>query len=176
MLRIFACLAAVSFLMGCSSASSPASAGPSLAGDAQTPPTGGAAVQAWLAAGHYLAWHCEPASRPGRVPSPHGAARVCSNDIVAAAGGAGPYPAGAASVKEIYDVVGGKIIGYAVDRKLEAASAAGSGWYWFESDPFFSADGVGGSAGEGGSCTGCHAVAGPGFATTARDFVFTQVD
>ena len=166
-----------SFLLGCSSgsASSPP-ADPALPGDAQTPPTGATAVQAWLAGGQYLAWHCEPSSRAGRPPTVHGAARVCSNDLIAGAGPSGAFPAGAASVKEIYDTVGGKLIGYAVNRKLQPASAGGTGWYWYENDPFFFADGVGGSPGEGGACTGCHGGANAGFAATARDYVFTQID
>jgi hypothetical protein len=149
------------------------------AGDPQTPPMGGPNVEAWLAKGYYLQWHCELAGHPARAPSPHGFDRVCSNDLLSGAGSSGPFPQGAASVKEIYDAAGAKVAGHAVYVKLAADSAGGTGWYWYEDDPRFSpailADGIGGSPGEMGVCVGCHGGAGPGFSPTSRDFVYTQV-
>jgi hypothetical protein len=76
-----------------------ASAADARAGDpAQTPPTTGRVdLEAWIAAGHYRAWHCETAPHASRAPSPHGTDRICSNDLLSAST-AGTYPVGAAAV------------------------------------------------------------------------------
>lgn len=130
--------------------------------DPQLPARGTADVSQWLAAGYYRAWHCEPARRPGRPPSPHGAARICNNDALhAAAAGAGGFPVGAAAVKEIFG--GDRIVSYAVSRKITAGEG-GDRWYWYEGNP----DKVYGNGQGVSGCTGCHVQA-------ARDFVFTVV-
>jgi hypothetical protein len=127
---------------------------------AQIPPTGRAALEAWLATGEYLRWSCEPSPHPAREPSAHGRNRICSNDALAGTA-AGPVPAGAASVKELYD--GDRRIGSAVALKQQPDSADGAGWYWFENfDGTIYADGPGVSL-----CTGCH--------EDADDYVFTRV-
>lgn len=129
--------------------------------DPQLPPRGAAAF-AWLAAGHYQAWRCEPAPHAPRAPSPHGSTRICVNDaLTAAAASAQPFPAGASSVKEVYS--GTAITQYAIARKLRDGSG-GATWYWFEGTP----DQVAAS-GEGiPGCTGCHGQA-------PHDFAFTVV-
>jgi hypothetical protein len=149
--------------------------------DAQTPPQGGvAAMKSWLATGDYKKWHCEAAEHASKTPSPHDVNRICSNTKLAATA-TGNFPAGSAAVKELWDKVGGAIIGYAVYVKTEADSAAGTNWYWYEDNPTLNpaggvvADGFGTSGNPKDVCVSCHVKAGSGFAATARDFVFVQV-
>jgi hypothetical protein len=128
--------------------------------DPQLPPQGHAALSAWLQAGHYRAWACEPAPHPARPPGAHGENRICSNAALAASAD-GPYPVGAASVKELYR--SGAVAGYAVGVKI-AAPAAGASWYWYEAvGSSVIADGVDRSL-----CSGCHA-------SSPRDYIFTRV-
>lgn len=161
--------------MGPSDADADANAAPdgdaSSSAAAQLPPQGRDALEAWLAAGYYRAWRCEPAEHAARSGSAHLANRICSNDLLAASNGVGVFPAGVASVKELYDRVGGTLVGYAVAVKLQADSRNGAGWYWYErvrSSVY--ADGAGVSL-----CTGCHSTASSAFAPDSRDFVFTRV-
>ncbi len=158
----------LSFLAACGGRASPGDdVAPDAAGDVgpdaaadQVPPTGRVALEAWLATGAYLAWHCEPAPHPARPPGAHGDTRICSNDAIAAAS-SGTLPVGAASVKELHD--DGARIGFAVAIKRQADSAGGDGWYWFENlggTIYADGDGV-------GLCAGCH--------EDADDFVFTRV-
>ena len=128
--------------------------------DPQLPARGTADAPAWLAAGHYRQWRCEPTPHAARAPSPHGKNRICNNDALHAAAGDN-FPTGAASVKEIYD--GDAIKTYAIARKL-TDEPDGDAWYWYEGNPDKTY-----ANGEGaGNCTGCHAGA-------PRDFVFTVV-
>jgi hypothetical protein len=154
-------------------------AGP--AGTAQTPPMGASNVVAWLATGQYKQWSCEPAVHASRGPSVHTPFdRVCSNDVLSAAAaeaGTGPWPEGAAEVKEIYMAMNDPTPtgGYAVSLKTSADSAGGANWYFYETfDGTLYADGLGTSV-----CVGCHSLAGTTAADTptvgARDFVFTPV-
>ena len=146
----------------------PVDAAADAAGSAQLPPSEGAALDAWLSEGHYLAWRCEAASHPARPPGAHGANRICSNELLAMAP-PGPFPAGAAAVKELYR--GGNLVGHAVALKTQADSEGGNGWYWYEKiGTSVVADGAGVRL-----CAGCHEDAGPDFASTARDHVFTVV-
>jgi len=137
---------------------------------ADLPPTGdAAALEAWLTAASYKNWHCEDAPHATRPPGAHGRNRVCTNDALTGAA-AGAFPVGAAAVKELYDSADA-LIGYAVSEKLEADSASGAGWYWYErsgSQVFADSRGL-------PACTGCHGLAGPDFASTARDYVYTVV-
>ena len=131
--------------------------------DPQLPPRGSTDLLDWIAAGHYLAWSCEAAPHPARPGSGHGPNRICSNTVLAtAAPGDGPFPVGAAAVKEVFDDTGAIRV-YAVYRKVEAAPG-GDSWYWFEGDRDHNfANGQG-----DGTCTGCHAAA-------PRDYVYTVV-
>ncbi len=160
-------------------------------GDAQNPAQGAAEVEAWLAKGQYKAWHCEAAVHAARSPSPHGFNRICSNDVLsAAATGTGPWPKGAAAVKELYaSATDTTPVGYAVYAKTAADSAAGANWYWYERVPADStaphdangvvADGLGASGPANTICVGCHAGAGSDAAHTpspgGRDEVYTPV-
>jgi hypothetical protein len=149
------------------------------AGTAQTPPMGEGNLVAWLATGQYKAWHCEPAVHASRGPSVHTPFdRVCSNDLLSGAvPGTGPWPQGAAEVKEIYMAMSDATPtgGYAVSLKTSADSAGGANWYFYERfDGTLFADGMG-----TGLCLGCHSLAGTDATNTtttgARDFVFTPV-
>jgi hypothetical protein len=142
---------------------------------------GAANVAAWLATGQYKQWHCEPAVHAARGPSVHTPFdRVCANDVLSAAasgGGAGPWPAGAAEVKEIYMAAGDATPtgGYAVSLKTAADSAGGGNWYYYETfDGTQYADGMGTPI-----CVSCHSLAGTDAAHTpttgGRDFVYTPV-
>ncbi len=136
-------------------------AAPGDPGDAQRPPQGHAALVGWLEAGHYKAWACEPAPHPARPPGAHGMNRICTNAALSATAD-GPYPIGAAAVKELYR--NGAVAGYAVGLKI-AAPAAGSSWYWYEAvGSSVIADRV-----DQGLCSSCHAGA-------PRDYVFTRVE
>jgi hypothetical protein len=130
-------------------------------------------MQAWLAGGAYLEWHCEPAPHDARPPSPHGVDRVCSNDLLSAHT-TGPYPVGAASVKELYK--NGAVAGYAVYRKAEPGGGGGA-WYWYEQTTSGTvvADGFGDAGSARSSCVGCHEAAGSDADHPGHDFVYTQV-
>ena len=117
------------------------------AGDTQLPPTNRAALDTWLAAGHYKSWRCEPFISTPRPGSAHSRARICSNAALSTAD-LSTIPVGAASVKELYDS-SDQLRGYAVSRKLGATK---SDWYWYEkygSSTY--ADGI-----NVGLCANCH--------------------
>ena len=142
--------------------------GPAGGGDAQTPPSGTTALEAWLAGGAYKAWACEAGPMDARPNGAHGRNRVCSNALAQKNSG-GEYAVGAASVKELYDG-GGAIIGYAVSRHIKAGATADS-WYWYErSGSRVIADGVG-----VGLCDGCHKAAGSDASHQGHDYVYLQV-
>src|SRR4051812_36675170 len=78
--------------------------------ESQVPPTSSAAdIDAWIAEGHYKEWACEDKEHEARSPSPHGFNRICSNDVLSAAGD-GEYPVDSAGVKELWDAAGGKVV------------------------------------------------------------------
>jgi hypothetical protein len=154
-----------------SSVAPPADGGAS-AGTAQVPPiTSGADIESWLAMGFYKSWHCEAASSPGSGLSPHGAHRICSNDVLSSFSGSGEYPVGAANVKELFDAVGGHLVGHAIELHA-AAGTNGNDWFWYEkldgSAPVADATGV-------SLCVGCHAAAGSDAMHPGHDFVYSQV-
>jgi hypothetical protein len=132
------------------------------------PPTGDReAVTAWLDAGHYEAWDCEaePTLKTSGDPAihVHDTNRVCSNPRLASAAlSNGEWPAGIASVKEIYD--GDTVIARDVYVKVtQTNDGLGFFYYGGASTLGFGAPG----------CTGCHSAAGsdadhPG----AGDFVY----
>jgi len=128
--------------------------------DDQSPPTTHAALVPWLADGAYQTWACEPEAHPARPPGAHGSNRICSNALLSATA-SGPYPVGAATVKEV--VRDGVITGYAVMRKLDDANTAGS-WHWYEAF----GDNVIVDGRAPGGCVGCH--------SGGRDFIFTRVE
>jgi cytochrome P460 len=160
-------------------------------GDAQTPPQGAAAIEAWLAKGDYKKWAAEPEIHESRSPSPHGFNRIFSNELIAKnAAGDGNWPEGAAAVKELYAAADDdKPVGYAVYLKTKADSADGANWYWYERVPLdhpaphdakgVVADGFGNSGPGKDICVACHAAAGADAAHTptvgGRDQVYTPV-
>jgi len=161
------------------------------AATAELPPMGAAAVEAWLAAGSYKSWTCEPAVHAARSPSPHGFNRICSNALIAGnAEATATWPKGAAAVKELYAAsTDATPVGYAVYAKTATDSAAGAGWYWYERVPLdhpaphdaagVVADGLGSSGPAMQICVGCHGAAGSDAAHTpslgGRDQVYTPV-
>jgi hypothetical protein len=116
------------------------------------PPTNGAELLPWLEAGEYLGWTAESGVHPSSGPH-GGGVRTFVNDVLHAslAAGSASHPQGAAAIKELYGD-GATVIGWAVEVKLQADSAGGDGWYWYErfQDSVY-ADGTG-----EGICTGCH--------------------
>lgn len=112
-----------------------------------------ASVEAWLRGGAYKAWRCEPAPVKGRMSAHGSASRVCQNAPQTGAA-APPFPAGAASVKELYDASGSSLTGYAFAIRV-ASGDGGAGRYWYER-----AGGTLYASGTGiGLCTGCHSAA-----------------
>lgn len=150
--------------------------GPSVDGDAQTPPQGSeAAIEAWLAEANYKTggWACEPAVHEARSPSPHGSNIICSNTKLQSTGATAMYPMGAASVKELY--MDGAVIGHAIALKLADGASDGSKWYFYEKvGTKIFANGPGTKANVDG-CSSCHAGAGSDAAHSGHDFVYTQV-
>lgn len=133
--------------------------------DPQVPPTGSDAVTAWLAAGYYQSWACEPEAHDARSPSPHNRNRICSNDIVHATPD-GSFAVSASSVKELLDD-SGAVFGHAVSRKL-SDDPDGAGWYWYEAvNGSVTVEGTGASGSAKSVCVGCHVGA-------AQDFVFAK--
>ena len=125
------------FILGCGSATAPPAPPVADAGwqDAveppspQRPPRGGqAAMEEWLAAGWFRSWRCEPDISPPRLTGNHGRHRICSNDLLLASA-EGPYPVGAASVKELFN--GQDPNGFAVGLKVEAGLGPHT-WSWYE--------------------------------------------
>ncbi len=119
-----------------------------------------AELDAWLQSGAYKTWACEASAHDRRPGSGHSRNRICVNPALRQDKGAGPYPVGAAGVKELYDG-SGAVNGYAVYVKVKPG-AAGDTWFWYER--------IGASVvarSEGASlCVGCHSGA-------PRDHVFT---
>jgi hypothetical protein len=158
-------------------ASAPRDAGPTpdagaTPGNDETPPTGdSAAILKWLDAKTYAKWACEPAPHAARAGSAHSKNRVCSNGL-ASKHGAGEYPVGAASVKELFDA-NDKPSGHAYSLKTAAGGA--EAWYFFEVlGTSVVANGQATSGSPKTLCAACHEGAGQG-GQTGHDFVFTQV-
>ena len=185
----WAMISTMTLMAACSTtASTPDGATSDALAVSQTPPTGRAALEAWIATGAYRSWHCEPAVHASRSPSPHGFNRICSNDLIANTA-TGDWPVGAAAVKELYaSQTDTTPIGYAVYLNT-ADTAGGADWYWYERVPLDSmvphdangvvADGMGSSGTAQTICVSCHGAAGADAAHTpstgGRDQVYTPV-
>lgn len=124
-------------------------------------PLGGAALEAWLQAGHYRQWRGE--SKAHSSQGPHfGKVRAYLNPVLFDSLNAGnkAHPKGAVAVKELYGE-GDQVLGWSVAIKTDAASAAGANWYWYEKfEARVVADGKGILL-----CRSCH--------LTGRDYVLT---
>lgn len=160
--------------LGCSSnGASPSAAEALPAGDAQTPPTGGAAIEAWLRTGAYERWHCEAQMHGPRSPSIHGLGRICVNDALAdAAASARAWPEGASAVEELFHRATDKApVGFAVYVKTGPDAEDDGGWYWYSRVPADTtrvahdgsgivAAGFGNEPSAHTGCVTCHAAAG----------------
>jgi hypothetical protein len=153
-------------------------------GDAQTPPMGYEAIEAWITAGHYKDWKSQTMVVDPISISPHGKQKIFTNDKLSSHGD-GEYPVGTAAVKELYDAAGASIIGYAVYLHVSAGTE-GKNWYWYERVPLDSpvphddmtgvvADGLGDSGTAMSICVTCHKDAGIDAMHPGHDFVYTQL-
>src|SRR5512143_3999190 len=117
----------VLLLAALAAAVTPAPAGP-------LPPTRTAALLRWLAAGRYReTFTGEPAVRESS--SAHGLhVRTWYDPALVAdlAAGRVPFRPGAAMVKELYFGGTERVVGWSVMRKVRRRSAAGRGWFFFE--------------------------------------------
>ena len=116
-------------------------------------PINGDDAKAWLEANSYSGWEAESAVHAATLGSPHGDVKIFVNAKLATSLGAAntAHPVGAASVKELYE--NDALIGWAYYVKIQADSANGDGWYWYEiTNDSVVADGNGDA-----TCTGCHA-------------------
>ena len=134
-------------------------------GTPQRPPQGQATLEAWLAGAPHRLWACEDQISPPRLGGLHGRHRICSNELLLNST-AGPYPVGAASVKELFSGTGDQPNGFAVGVKVLEGEGTAT-WYWYErrgTSPTATplADGVGVP-----QCAVCHG-------TAARDQVFVR--
>jgi len=167
-----ALLAGLATIAACGAPSAGGTDGATPASD-QLPPMGKAALEPWLAGGRYRTapWTCEamisaPRIDPAtNIAGEHGRQRVCSNDILLGSD-SGPYPVGAASVKEQFDGMDAPY-GFAVGVKVAPGTGLDT-WYWYERTGRLAtltplADGIGARA-----CgSDCHALA-------TRDNVFVR--
>ena len=124
-------------MWGCGGGSDPPTAPPvDAAADAdpgtpQRPPVGQAALEAWLAQAFHQAWTCEDRIFPPRLNGTHGLHKICSNQaLLASTSTSGPYPVGAASVKQLF-TAGNQPNGFAVGVKIEEGEGPNT-WYWYE--------------------------------------------
>jgi hypothetical protein len=103
--------------------------------DPTFPPTKTPALLRWLRDGTYRATYTpEPAVHPSATNA-HGLnvrtwyGPVLTEDL---GSGAVPYRRGAAMVKELYFDGTDAVVGWSVMRKVRRRSAAGKGWFFFE--------------------------------------------
>lgn len=126
-------------------------------------PADEAKIRAWLAARVYLDWTCQPAPHAPVGNSPHGANRICQNDLVTdALGGSGNFPEGATLVKELYS--GDEVTGLAVEVRANEGPGEDA-WFFYE---ILGDNEVANGIGES-PCVGCHQAA-------PRDFVWSTVE
>jgi hypothetical protein len=120
-------------------------------GEDELPPTEAAQLEAWLEAGGYLGWTAESAVHESTGPHFGGVRTFMNAALLGSLESGTGHPAGAATVKELYGD-GDTVRGWSVMVKLQADSAGGDGWYWYERyDASVYANGTG-----EGLCTGCH--------------------
>jgi hypothetical protein len=145
---------------------------PNTPGDSETPATGSSQLVAdWLASGAYRKWRCEPEAHEARSPSPHGKNRVCNNRKIAEHG-AGEFPVGSASVKEVFDDLGA-LHSYAIELKTSAG--ASQAWIWYMQKGTNVLVNARGNQPEAADCNACHLAAGSDKAHSGHDFVYTIV-
>ena len=128
---------------------------------APEPPLGGAALEAWLKAGHYKNWRSESGVHASQGPH-FGKVRAYLNPALfqSLQSQARQHPKMAVAVKELYGE-GERLQGWSVAIKTGADSNGGSNWYWYE---IFQKKVI--KDGQGVLlCRGCH--------FTGRDYVLT---
>ncbi len=128
----------------------------------QLPPTNGAELLPWLESEVYTGWTSESAPHPSAGPHFDGVWTFVNDALLDSLEAGSPtHPEGSAAVKELFNA-GGTRLGWAVEVKIQADSAGGDGWYWYEIfDGNEFADGTG-----KGICTGCHSGGGTDFVLT----------
>jgi hypothetical protein len=133
------------------------------ASKADVPPTEQSKLFEFLRAGSYRKWARESKPHPSAGPHPTQVQTYLNPALdMSLRAGNKSHPAGAAAVKELLGA-DGKLAGWAVSVKTDAASDGGRGWYWYE--VFSTTDAGRTSAASKGAplCFGCH--------TPGRDFV-----
>ncbi len=133
----------------------------------QLPPQTLGPLFAWLNDGGYAGWAAE--SVVHKSAGPHSSIRVFANAALyeSLSKAMAVHPVGAAAVKEIYDADATALKGWAVLHKIAADSAAGDGWYWFESLTKDGSAGVYASGPPAPSCIECHV-------DSAHDFIWSE--
>ncbi len=127
------------------------------------------ALVTFLEAKQYADWAKEAESHPSEGPHGDGV-RVYYSPKAAEAlkSGAATFPAGAASVKELTS--GGTLYGYSVWVKVQDATDAGNGFFWYElTHHAGGSDIVSGNARGSSACVGCHS-AGRDYSLSTRPF------
>ncbi len=125
--------------------------------DPQIPPANTVDLQSWLRQAFYRDWRRVSELRYSyhQIPSPMRGERRYLNEALYTSlvcDGVDPHPKGAAAVQELFDLGNENAVGWSVNRKLQADSDEGRGWYWYQEF-----DGRVLAAGSGvGECVGCH--------------------
>ena len=101
-------------------------------GHAADAPLGGAALEAWLKAGHYKTWRAESGVHDSQGPH-FGKVRAYLNPALYTSLNVktSQHPKGAVAVKELYGD-GDTVKGWSVAIKTAADSSGGNNWYWYE--------------------------------------------
>ena len=119
-------------------------------------PANSAELFPWLQAGNYMGFKAESAKHASLGPHGMNVLTFVNPTLFdALSAGSTNFPVGSAAVKELWGN-GSKLLGWAVFVKIQADSANGNGFYWYENysttDPSSPvADGTG-----VGLCAGCH--------------------
>lgn len=120
-------------------------------------PTDSAKLRPWLAAGSYKSWPKESLVHLGDGPHNFNVRVYLSPDLDASMKAKNAeHPRGVAVVKEIYGSGKDTVVGWAYATKLEAKSAGGDNWYFYEVQDTSTGKVQGDGKGLP-SCKGCHA-------------------
>jgi hypothetical protein len=118
-------------------------------------PTSPVALQAWLATRAYKCWTHESTTHPSTGPHGGDVQTYLNAKLDASMKTGAEHPAGAVAVKELFGTAGKEVTGWAVLVKTQPASAAGQGYYWYET--FGTTPGASSIEGQGKAlCVDCH--------------------
>jgi hypothetical protein len=118
-------------------------------------PTNVADLNAWLNTGAYTCWAHESMQHASTGPHAGEVKVFLNSKLDASLKGSGEHAMGSVAVKEFFAVGGKEVTGWAVSVKTQASSAAGQGYYWYET--FGKAATSGHSDGQGEAiCVNCH--------------------